>query len=201
MLSRRDDGKSKHSLMSSSYHSVVFALMFFFCILEFCRCLVLDLCAFQAWYVGYNFGLRTCFCFHWSSTTFCPDWLPALVLRRRVSHLPLWRVKQHPTIKEHRSKFTLHNNYVEKEAACVKPDRDGMWAVIPRPCASPSKEEARGGYYHFCLFAGETTEVICQAQDWERQSSRPIQRGIAAPEGALAPVEKGEFQTQWETQN
>lgn len=93
--------------------------------------------------------------------------------------------------------FTLHNNYVERAAVHVKPDQDGMHTLIPRPWANPSKEEAGRGYYHFCLFARETTEIISQAQDWERQSSRPIQRGIAAPEGAIAPVEKGEFQTRY----
>lgn len=96
--------------------------------------------------------------------------------------------------------FTLHNNYVERGATSVKPDRDGMRTIIPRPRSNPSKEEARRGYYHFCLFARETTEIICQAQDWDRQSSWPIQRGIAAPEGAIAPVEKGEFQTRLEIQ-
>lgn len=91
--------------------------------------------------------------------------------------------------------FTLHNKYVEGGAACVKPDRGGMCTIIPRPCANASKEEARKGYYHFCLFASETTEIISQAQDWDRQSSWPIQRETEGPEGAIAPVEKGEFQT------
>lgn len=40
-----------------------------------------------------------------------------------------------------------------------------MAFIIPRPCANPSKEEARRGYYPFSLFARETTEIISPAQD------------------------------------
>lgn len=53
----------------------------------------------------------------------------------------------------------------KRGAARVKPDGGGMHAILARPCANASEEEARRGYYHFCLFAGETTEIISQAQD------------------------------------
>lgn len=193
MLSRRDDSKSKHFSLSSSYHSVVF--------LRWCS-------PFVFW--------KSADASFWTCVHSWPETL-AITLACELAFVvteatqPPAQASSGPPGRHRASRFGVWNGKVSTEqlkrrlpyitamskggAARVKPDGGGTHAIPARPCANPSEEEARRGYYRFCLFAGETTEIISQAQDWDRQSSRPIQRGIAAPEGAVAPVETGEFQT------
>lgn len=142
--------------------------MFLFCILEFCLCLFLDLCAFLAWFSGYNFSVWICL-LYWSSTT-SPD---------------LISFRHDKAAQSNRNSPLLHNNRVERGAA----RRDDRRTIVP----SRSTRLWEDITVSVCLQEKKQKSFL-KLKDWIRQSSWPTQKGIAAPEGAKAPVTDEGFQ-------
>lgn len=166
--------------------------MFSFCVLELSRYLFLDLCAFLTWYSGYNVGLGTCSCCHRSSTTSFTD-----LLYSPPTH---WMNPPPPRqggMEQFNRKILRLHNCVKRGVARVKPERDGRCTIVSGPCANPSR--GKDITVSVCLQEKQKNSFL-KLKDRNRQSSRPIQRGIAAPEGAIAPEKNGEFQTSLGTQ-